>query len=318
MNKKIITILTLILFLGVGIYIYQNQTSQNEEKKVAATIFPLYDIVRNIAGENVDVELVLPPGASPHTYEPLPSDTIAIANSAALFVIGHGLDNWSETIANSANIDKVISADKNITLLDSDHEHDHQEDEHESEEDHGEDIHDDEDGHEEEGKDPHYWLSIPNAILISSQIRDELKLLYPEYSSDFDNNYEEYAEKLSNLNEEIESDLSELPNNNISTFHNAWAYFANDHNVNIIATFEEYPGEEPSIRYLSEFQEKIRTENVNVIFSEPQFSTKPLESIANDLGVSISQLDPLGGIEDRDSYESLMRFNANMIIEAVE
>ena len=67
--------------------------------KVAATIFPLYDIVRQVAGPVADVVLVLPPGASPHTFEPAPSSVRALDGARALFVIGHGLDDWAVRLA---------------------------------------------------------------------------------------------------------------------------------------------------------------------------------------------------------------------------
>src|SRR5512145_3554851 len=65
-----------------------------ERVKVAATIFPLYDIVRQVAGPVADVVLILPPGASPHTFEPTPAGVRALAGAGALFVVGHGLDAW--------------------------------------------------------------------------------------------------------------------------------------------------------------------------------------------------------------------------------
>ena len=127
MNKKLLIILAFIIVAALGLFIFQNQAAVRDEEKVAVTIFPLFDIVKNIAGDQVAVELILPPGASPHTHDPLPSETLALTGSRVLFAIGHGLDNWSETIAKSANIEKVIVVDRNISLIDSTHDHHHEE-----------------------------------------------------------------------------------------------------------------------------------------------------------------------------------------------
>jgi zinc transport system substrate-binding protein len=308
MNKsKLILLFTVILFAVFGIFTLIKKENTIPNKKVAATIFPLCDIVRNVAGNKVKVTCILPPGASPHTFDPSPQEVKKVIGSSVLFSIGNGLDNWSQDFAKSADIKKVVVVDKNISLIDSTHEH--------GEEEHDTDL---EHSHEASGSDPHYWLSVPNAILISSQVKDELITLFPEYSSEFETNYSSYKLVLTKLQNEINSDLEKLPNKEISTFHNAWGYFARDHGLDIATTFEEYPGEEPTSEYLKDFQNQIRNSGISVIFSEPQFSTKPLEPIAGDLGVDISVLDPIGGVSGRDSYDALMRFNANNIVKALQ
>ena len=307
MNKsKLILLLVFILVVVFGVFLAMRGDKNNINKKVAVTIFPLCDIVKNIAGESVEVACILPPGASPHTFDPSPQEIMKIAGSSAIFSIGNGLDDWSLDFAKSADIEKTVVVDKNINLIDSVHEH---EEEHDADSEHG---------HEDGGKDPHYWLSVTNAVLISSQVKDELAILFPENISEFENNLDRYILTLTNLQNEIDLELEELSDRDIATFHNAWGYFGRDHKVNIVATFEEYPGEEPTVEYLKEFQEQIHSSGIRVIFSEPQFSTKPLESIAKDLGVTISVLDPIGGVPGRNSFEALMRFNAENIVEALQ
>jgi ABC-type Zn uptake system ZnuABC Zn-binding protein ZnuA len=318
MNKKMFAILAVIVLAAVGTIFILRSAKLYSGNKVAATIFPLYDIVKNIAGESLDVVLVLPPGASPHTYDPSPSEVRAIAGSRAMFAIGHGLDNWSQLLTRSADINKIVIVDRNIALIEGGHDHDHHDNDPHQDQDHEEAKPEDDDHDEEHGKDPHYWLSVANAILIAAQVKDELAELFPEYSQEFEENYKVYQQKLSGLKEQIDTDFKNLPDNRIATFHNAWAYFAKDHNLNIIATFEEYPGQEPSVNYLREFQNKLRKEKIRVIFSEPQFATKSLEPIANDLGVTISVIDPIGGVEGKGSYMQLMRYNADKILEALQ
>lgn len=288
-NKYLLGVLSLII-LGIFILAFSKnmlfqKTSLSSKPKVAATIFPLYDILKNIAGEEIEVVLLLPPGASPHTYDPTPQEVKKLAGSQALFTIGHGLDDWSKTITKSAEVKKTISVDKNIVLLDGD---------------------------------PHYWLSLPNAALIAEQIKEELATLFPEKQSKLEKNFQAYTLKLDNLAKEINAQFENLPVKKIATFHSAWAYFSRDHAINVVATFEEFPGKEPTAEYLSEFQAEIKKSGVTAIFSEPQFSTQPLEAIAKDLGVTISVLDPLGGGKGRESYESLIRYNVNQIVKALQ
>jgi zinc transport system substrate-binding protein len=306
---KKIGIILLVLFI-FGIFLTKENRKPAGElpsTKAVATIFPLYDIVRNIAGNEVKTELLLKPGASPHTYDPSPKDIEMLSQSQALFAIGHGLDDWVVKLAEAEKINTVI-VDNNIDLIKTD----------EKDEGAGTKIEQDNTGeekeiHEHEGVDPHYWLSIPNAMKIAEQVKTELSSLFPEKAFLFEKNYKDYQTLLTDLNNQINSRINQLTNKNIATFHSAWGYFARDHGLYIVTTFEEFPGEEPSPKYLKEFQEKVVQQNIKVIFSEPQFSSAPLSPIAADLGVKLGILDPLGGVEGRNSYFELLQFNLEQI-----
>jgi zinc transport system substrate-binding protein len=293
--KRLVGLTTLaLLLLLAGIVVFQSvKTTSQSKEKVAATIFPLYDIVKNIAGNDIETVLLLKPGASPHTFDPTPKEIKKLSGSKAVFTIGHGLDDWSLKISESVGIKSVMIVDRNVELVTFEDEHEHG------------------------NIDPHYWLSVRNAKLIAKQVRDELTLIYPGRRKNFTDNYNDYIKKLDNLENEIGRKLSGLESIGIATFHSAWSYFAKDHKVSVITTFEEFPGEEPTAQYLAKFQQKIKEKNVRVIFSEPQFSTKPLEPIAKDLGVTISVLDPLGGVPGRESFEELMQYNTNQIVNAL-
>lgn len=294
-GKQFLLIVLFIALLGGLFAILIKPTNLLSKKdKVAVTIYPTFDIVRNVAGDEIDVVLILPPGASPHTFDPSPQEIKSLLGSKAVFAIGFGLDGWVSKLSESAGVKNVITLEKNIDLL----------------------------GFEEDPTDisinPHYWLSVKNAEQIAVQVRDELVIMFPEKEISINENYKKYRSELKILDGEIESRLSELEESDIATFHNAWGYFARDYDVNVVATFEEFPGEEPTAEFLKEFQEKVRSENVNVIFAEPQFSTRPIEPIVNDLGIEISVLDPLGGVEGRETYIQMMRYNLNQIVEALK
>src|SRR3989344_4025831 len=89
--------------------------------KIAATIFPLYDLVRNVAGDEFEVILILPPGANPHVFEPTPADIAKISEVKMIFAIGHNLDNWALPLAEAATESQVVTVDRGIPLLESTH-----------------------------------------------------------------------------------------------------------------------------------------------------------------------------------------------------
>ena len=173
MTRSIILFIVIGIFvlaaIGAAFYFYLPESNQtNQEIKVSATIFPLYDITKNIAGDKAVVELIAPPGASPHTFEVTAEQVKKLQGTKTIFAIGHGLDEWTAQITSSIpNAQTLVVSDK-IPL--------HESDEEDSEHGHG-DIN------------PHYWLSITNAKIISSNILEELIVLDPENIIYYQNNY---------------------------------------------------------------------------------------------------------------------------------
>ena len=148
-----------VLLLAVGRLAW-GAPPQPAALKVAATIFPLYDLVRQVAGPAVEVVLLVPPGASEHTFAVKPGTVRALTGCRAIFAIGHGLDDWVTRLAREAGVQRTIVPDAGIPLRRGYSEHHHG------------------DGHvrshtkSQDAVDPHYWLSIPNASRMVHNIAD--------------------------------------------------------------------------------------------------------------------------------------------------
>lgn len=311
-----------IILVVIGLFVWQLTRNLNQQINpnlilddtklvVAASIFPLADITENVGGDRVEVIQVMPSGASPHNFEPSPQQMAEISQAEVMFAVGHGLDTWAIEAAEAQGI-PVIIVDDNIRFIESD-DHAHQ-DESEAD-DHDADT---DDHHSETGEDPHYWLSIPNGMLISNNISQALSEQFPKYASEFEANHNRYAAVLAKADAQLRTRITDIPNRALATFHNAWLYLARDYGFQVVATFEEFPGQEPTPGYLQQFQDQVEANNLRVIYYEPEFSTQPLEPIAQDLGVTLVLLDPLGGLDDRQSYLELMEFNLSQIINTRE
>ena len=262
--------------------------------RVAATIPPLADIVRQVAGDTVDVIAILPPGASPHTFEPTPGTVRRLAGARAVFLIGYGVDDWAADLARAAGAGPLTRVDAGIPLRRIP-------------------------GDRGEGGsvDPHYWLSCVNARRIAATVAERLAALLPERAAQLASRREAYARELDAADLEIRSLLASLPRRDIATFHDGFRYFAAAYNLNIVAVFEASPGREPGPRFVREFQSAVARTGVRVVFSEPQLSVDALRPIARDLHVTLSILDPLGGVPGRESFLDLMRFNARQVRDAL-
>jgi zinc transport system substrate-binding protein/manganese/iron transport system substrate-binding protein len=255
--------------------------------KLAATIFPLYDIARQVAGPVADVVLILPPGASPHTFEPTPAAVRALAGAGALLVVGHGLDAWAARLARGAGISRLVQVDAGIALRRVDG-----------------------------SVDPHYWLSAPNARTIAGVVATELERLTPDRGQEIQQSLAAYRARLDAADAEVRRLLTDMPSRRIATVHEAFGYFADAYGLEVAAVFEPYPGLEPSPRLVVEFQKKVRASGVRVLFTEPQLSLEALRPIARDLGVTLAVLDPLGGLPGREGFVELLLFDARAIAAA--
>ncbi len=293
--KRLILILAIVAVVVVlGLVYFRSGKAPlepgAEKLTVAATIYPLYDIARNVAGDAAAVKVIVPPGASPHLFEFSPRQLQALQNVRAVFAIGHGLDNWATQVTNVVEGARVITVDQGIDLR----------------------------TFENGTTDPHYWLNFGNAWKITDNIAKALIEIDPAHAETYRKNAKAYEEKLAEKERELKNILAPAQRIPILTFHDAWFYFAENFGLSIAGTFEPAAGEEPTPRYLAELQRKIKSEHVRIIFIEPKLSTGVLESFGKDNKVGIAELDPLGGVEGRTSYLELMMFNAKSIRQAFQ
>lgn len=189
----------------------RSETLPTTPLKVAATIFPLYDLIRQVAGPTIEVVLLVPPGASEHTFTVKPGTVRALSGCAAVFSIGHGLDDWVTRLAQEAGVPRTIITDTGVTLLRGQHEsHGH--------------------GHKhppstgQQAVDPHYWLTIPNALRMVQTIAEMLAQLDPSRQPEVQQRLAAYQEHLRQTDAEIRHLLTDLPQRTLATFHMAFEY----------------------------------------------------------------------------------------------
>jgi zinc transport system substrate-binding protein/manganese/iron transport system substrate-binding protein len=206
-----------------------------------------------------------------------------------LFVIGHGLDDWAARLAQGAGVARLVPVDVGIALRKG----------------------------PRGSVDPHYWLAAPNAALIARTVAGELARLAPDRRAEIEQALGAYVTRLDAADAEVRRLLADLPSRRIATFHDAFGYFAAAYGLDVVATFEPYPGLEPSPSFVIAFQRAIRAAGVRVVFTEPQLSVDALRPIARDLGVSLAVLDPIGGLPGRASYVELLLFDARAVAAAL-
>lgn len=287
---------------------------------VAATIFPLADWARQVGGERVYVETLLPAGASPHTFDPAPRDMRLIAHSQVFLKTGLNMDDWGASLVRSAGEDgpRVISIGDvlldeaklpNVEHLDQSVEnvgldeslpHDHH-------------------GHVHGNVNPHFWLDPQLAIASVIIIRDALIDVDPEGKTIYVTNADNYLQKLKDLDAALATALEPYAGQAFVSFHNAWPYLARRYHLKIAAVIEEYAGKTPSEKYLRTVTDRLKTLGIRTVFTEPQLNPHVAEIIAEAVGGSVGLLDPYGteGSSDRGSYLDVMQYNTEQLAGAL-
>ncbi|MFZ6014779.1 MAG: metal ABC transporter substrate-binding protein [Patescibacteria group bacterium] len=324
MKKNILVIggLFVILILGILIFSNQNQFLDDDsgKLKIAATIFPVADIASNIGGDNVEVKTILKPGASPHTFEVTPSDIKSLQDAKVIFAIGWPLDNWTDDILAVDENVKLVKVDNGIEmhLFMENHHHDEDAD-HEDHDEYGhEEDHEAEDHEEGAMKDPHYWLSVKNAKIIAGNIADVLIEQDPANKMEYQNNLQNYLNELDELEVDLKNELQGLEKRELIVFHESWNYFAKEYGLKIAGVVQLSPGKEPTPAQLAELHDAAGEHGITAIFSEPQLSPDTIRPFVEDLNLDLFVLDPLGGVDGRDSYIQLLKYNAQTIKQALQ
>ena len=313
------------LFLGMALLltscdISSGKSGDSDKLSIVTTNFPPYDFVREIADDNVEITMLLEPGSESHSYEPTPQDIIKIQESDLFIYVGGEGDVWVDTILDS--MDKPLNT---IVLMDEveavteeivegmEHEHEHEHDEN-----------CDHDHSEEAELDEHVWTSPENAIKIVESIRDELCSIDEENSGTYKTNADAYLKELNALNDDIK-EIVKTGKRDTVVFGDRFPmrYFADCYDISYYAAF---PGcstdSEPSASTIAFLIDKVKEENIPVIFSIEFSNQKVAKTISEATGAKIYEFHSCHNVTSDDfkngaSYLSLMTRNAEVLKEAL-
>lgn len=288
MRKNIIVAVVFLFFLTIA-----NQ-SHAEKIKVIASIAPIADFVKQVGGERVDVKLLLPPGASPHVYEPTPKAMKDISDARIFVKIGSDLEFWAEKLVKASRNRSLITVDSSsgVPLIRDERSHD--------------------------SIDPHIWLDPVIAGSIVSKIEDALIKADPQGAGLYRQNASLYRKKLLQLDKEISKTVGTFRIREYITFHTAWNYFSRRYNLKVAGVIEESPGREPSPKHIANIVKEVNRIGSKVVFVEPQFNPKIAEAVAKECGARVLYLDPIGGQEGRETYIDMMKYNVSVMASVMK
>jgi zinc transport system substrate-binding protein len=245
--------------------------SGQDTLKVAVTLPPQAEMVREVGGDHVEVQIVVPPGADPHTFEPTAGELVRLSDNTLYFRIGPGLLPFEDILVGRLQeIEpgiRVIDSSEGITLLTST------------------------DPDEKGSPDPHIWLSLRNAEIMTVHVRDALIEADPANAAEYRANSDDYISRLHEADGEIGQALSGSGVHTILVTHPSWGYFARDYGLTQVAIGEE--GKEPTARELQQLVNLAEKQKIRVIFAEPEFSVRGAEVLAAEINGTVVLVDPL-------------------------
>ncbi len=243
---------------------------------VTVSIEPQKYFVERIGGDRFTVNVMVPTGTDPHTYEPKPNQMQALANSKVYFKIGGDLENaWIPRLLAANSKLNIVDTSQNIEKIPIvDHHHDH--------------------GHDDKEKaksstgetlDSHIWLSPQRVKQQAQTIYQSLVKLDPQHKAEYEANLKQFTKDIDNLDQDIRQQLSGLKHKTFMVFHPEWGYFAKDYGLTMVAI--EVEGNEPSAAELADIIKEAKENQIKVIFTQPEFSPQTSNAIAQEIGAKV-------------------------------
>jgi zinc/manganese transport system substrate-binding protein len=270
---------------------------------VVATFSILGDLVKNVAGDRVDLHILVGPDADTHTFEPNPADGTALAEAQVIFENGLGFESWLDNLyASSGSKAKRVVVTQGITP--------------------GSITIGDEAGE----IDPHAWQDVSYAMTMVTIIRDTLVAEDAANAETYKANADAYLKQLQELDDSIKQQVASLPagRRKLVTNHDALGYFAKRYGFELVgnALGSSTEGSEPSAAEIVALIEEVKGAGVPTIFTENVENSKVIEQVAQEAGVVVGQplyTDALGQPgTDGDSYLKMMRHNVEAIVAGLK
>jgi zinc transport system substrate-binding protein len=249
---------------------------------VFVSILPQKFFVQQIAGDEVEVNVMVGPGMSPATYEPLPQQMASLARARLFFAIGMPFEKTLVEKMQSVCPDvEVIKTDAGIekrfmqSVKTGGRSHQHHED----------------CDHASGSTDPHIWLDPQLVKRQAESMAEALTNLLPEKKKVFTAGLKSFNERLEEIDQRLSDLLKPLKGKTMLVFHPAFGYFADRYGL--VQSAVEIEGKEPSPRQMVKIIRRSKAEKVNIIFVQKQFSQKAAEAIASAINGAVVAIDPL-------------------------
>ena len=310
-----------------------SSVDESKSKLVVLATTPMIgELVKQVADDSIEVNILMSYAVDPHSFEPSPQDVKKIEEADLVFYTGLKYEsvNLLKLLQNSVQSQELLvelAARINpIEFTEDDHDEHGNEDMHDDHDD--EDMHDDHNEHGNEGEhvghdhgiyDPHFWFDPTRVALAVGEIKNELIKLDPDNKDAYESTATSYIAELTALDEQIEALIQTVPSNNrqIITTHESLGYLESRYDLEILVTIIPSITSEDDVtpKQLLSLIEEVKEHKIKVIFLETESPTKSSEIIAQETGVSLVSGLWVETLQENQSYIDFLNTNVNLIVE---
>lgn len=277
-NQRKLVLIGTFLISGAFLLIGSGPAPAGKKLAVFVSIPPQKYFLHQIGKQRVDVQVMVQPGASPATYEPKPRQMAAISRAHIYFAVGVPFEKtWLKKIA-AANPDmQVVHTDHGIQKIRMATNHTESE-RHREKDHHG-------------ALDPHIWLSPTLVMTQARTILNALVEIDPDHRAVYEANTKVFVSKLAALDDELKNIFAGKQGFQFMVFHPSWGYFARAYGLQQVPV--EIEGKNPKPAQLKALIEHAKKKHINIIFVQPQFSSRSAGLVAKEIGGQVIFADPL-------------------------
>lgn len=291
--KTKVSLLIISILLAFQQSCVHRQDAEAQEV-VSVSIIPLQYFVDRLTDKALDVNVMIPPGASHATYSPTTAQFRKLSESGIYFRIEHlGYERaWANRLSEMNPKMRVVNLMEGLEIIRGE------------EIDHGDHVH-------EGGIDPHIWMSPKVMLQVLPRLKVAIIEVYPHLAELVALNYSELVEEVTLLDQEIEEVVNALLKKRFMIFHPALTYLARDYGLEQIAV--ERGGKEPSPAMLSNIIREARKHDIPVIFIQREFDVRSAELISQETGAEIIQINPLAYDWEKNIRELMDIFKTQLL-----
>ncbi len=248
------------IVLGLALCVSLTVTQAKDKLKVVTTFTVIQDIAQNIAGDAADVVSITKPGAEIHGYQPTPKDIVKAQSADLVIWNGMYLERWFERFFQQIkNVPSIVATDgiEPLSIYEGPY----------------------------SGKpNPHAWMSAKSALTYIDNIRKALVKYDPENADIYNANAKTYAQKVTAVGEKIREALKHIPENQrfLVTSEGAFSYLAKDYGLKELYLWPINADQQGTPMQIKNLIDKVRKNNIPVVFSESTISDKPAKQVAKE------------------------------------
>ena len=290
-----IKLISLTLLLTAAVACNRGATQQSG---IVTTTTMLGDMVSQLAGDDIEVETLIAPGADPHIYRPTPGDASKVAESRMVVVNGLHLEGWAEGLVNNAGGERVtVVAGEGVNT-------------HQAEEFVG-------------GVDPHFWFDVIEWRDASGRVAEALSAEWPDHAEAISGRADAYAARLDALDAWTRTSLATIPDSHrvLVTSHDAFNYFGRAYHIDVVGIQGISTESEPSQRDVAEVIDTIRESGAPAVFAETSVNPTLIQRVASETGVPVAGAlysDSVGAPgSGAETYEGMVVANVRLVVEGL-